>query len=48
METTMTLTSVLADAKTVLTEFNVYLAMAVAVPLGIALVGIIKRWVSKR
>lgn len=43
----MTLAGILADAQTVLTEFALYLGIAVAIPLGFALVPRIKRWVTK-
>lgn len=46
--TTMTITSILTDAQTVLTEFSLYLGIAVAIPLGFSLVPRIKRWVTKR
>lgn len=44
----MTLASILTDAQTVLTEFSTYLAIGVAIPLGLKLVGAIKRWVTSR
>lgn len=44
----MTVASILTDAQTVLTEFGLYLGIAVALPLGFALIPRIKRWVTKR
>lgn len=46
--TTMTLSGVLTDTNTVLTQFSTYLAIGVAIPLGLALIGRIKKWVTKR
>lgn len=43
----MTIASILTDAQTVLTEFGTYLAIAVAIPLGLSLVPRIKRWVTR-
>lgn len=44
----MTVASVVGDASTVISEFGLYLGIAVAVPLGIVLFGRIKRWVTRR
>lgn len=48
METTMTVGGVVSNASTVLSSFALYLGIAVAIPLGFALVPRIKRWVTKR
>lgn len=46
--TTMTLAAILTDAQTVVTEFQSYIVMAIALGLGMALIPRIKRWVTKR
>lgn len=43
----MTLSGVLTDAGTVITQYAVYLGIAVAIPLGIRLMGWIKRAVTR-
>lgn len=45
---TMTLAGILADMQTVFTEFGAYIAIGVAIPLGIKFGGVVKNWVTKR
>lgn len=43
----MTVLSVVSDATSVVTEYGLYVAIAVAIPLGIKLMGWIKRAVAR-
>lgn len=43
----MTLTSVLADAMSVLTSFQLYIGIAIAIPLGLRFAGWVKRAVTR-
>lgn len=44
----MTVGAITGNAVSVLTQYALYLAIGVALPLGFALVPRIKRWVTKR
>lgn len=44
----MTVGGVVSNATTVLSNFGLYIGIAVAITLGFALVPRVKRWVTKR
>jgi len=44
----LTLAGILTDAGTVITEYALYFGIAVAVPLGLGLIGFFKRLIVRR